>query len=65
MAVIIEAEAAALDARPGAREHWEAYPPTAKRAFLRRVATAKRPETRARRVTQCANLVPRGDHIDQ
>jgi len=57
--------AAALDARPGAREHWEAFPPTAKRAFLLRVATAKRPETRARRVTDCADLVQGGERIDR
>lgn len=57
--------AVALDARPGAFEHWDAFPPTAKRAFLLTIATAKRPETRARRITECADLVQRGDRIDR
>jgi uncharacterized protein YdeI (YjbR/CyaY-like superfamily) len=42
--------AAALDARPEARRHWDAFPRSAKRAILEWIAAAKKPETRANRV---------------
>ena len=42
--------ASALDADPAARRHWDAFPKSARRAALEWVATAKRDETRARRV---------------
>jgi hypothetical protein len=60
-----------LAAATGPSDRWTGvvnpphYPPTAKRAFLLRVATAKRPETRARRITECADLVSRGARIDR
>lgn len=57
--------AAALDARPGARERWDALPPTAKRAFLLWIVTTKQEPTRARRVTQSADLVDQGKRADQ
>ncbi|RFU22166.1 YdeI/OmpD-associated family protein [Geodermatophilus marinus] len=40
----------ALDARPRAREHWSAFPPSVRRAVLEWVSAARRPETRLRRV---------------
>jgi uncharacterized protein YdeI (YjbR/CyaY-like superfamily) len=43
---------AALDADPSARQHWDAFPRSAKRAALAWIATAKRPETRANRVSE-------------
>jgi uncharacterized protein YdeI (YjbR/CyaY-like superfamily) len=43
---------AALDANPAARENWDAFPPSAKKAILTWISTAKKPETRERRVTQ-------------
>ena len=46
--------AAALAACPPAREHWDAFPPSARRALLAWIVQAKRPETRARRVAQTA-----------
>lgn len=52
--------AAALDARLGARERWEAFTPTAKRAYLLWVVTAKREATRARRVAETADRVAAG-----
>lgn len=52
--------AAALDERPEARDHWEAFLPTAQRAYLLWIYTAKRDETRARRVGEAADLVARG-----
>jgi len=36
--------AAALDARPPARSNWEAFPPSARRALLARIAVARRDE---------------------
>ncbi|MDQ2854009.1 MAG: YdeI/OmpD-associated family protein [Chloroflexota bacterium] len=43
---------AALDANPEARRHWDAFPPSPRRALIWWVMSAKRPETRVRRVTQ-------------
>ena len=57
--------AAALDGRPGAREHWESFPPTAKRSFLFWIVTAKRAETRARRVTESADLIEQGKRLEE
>jgi len=52
--------AASLAARPGADERWEAMVPSARRPYLLWVATAKRPETRARRVRETADRVALG-----
>ena len=51
---LIEPEelSAALDANPDARRHWDAFPPSPRRALIWWVMSAKRPETRVRRVTQ-------------
>lgn len=43
---------AALDAVPGARENWDAFPKSAKKQGLTQIATAKRPETRAARIAK-------------
>lgn len=56
--------AAALDASPPARQRWHDLAPTAKRAYLLWLATAKRPVTRARRVRQSVELVGRGAHLE-
>lgn len=45
---------AALAARPPAREHWDAFPRSARRATLAWIVQAKRAETRARRVAEAA-----------
>jgi uncharacterized protein YdeI (YjbR/CyaY-like superfamily) len=57
--------ATALDTRPGAREHWDSFPPTAKRAFLLWIVTAKREGTRARRVAQSTDLVQQGRRFEE
>jgi len=57
--------AAALDARPGARERWDAFPPTARRAYLFWIVTAKREATRARRVAESADLVRQGKRLEE
>ena len=46
----------ALDADPDARRHWNAFPRSAKRAALEWISTAKRDETRERRVAETAQL---------
>jgi uncharacterized protein YdeI (YjbR/CyaY-like superfamily) len=47
--------AAALAARPGARSNWDAFPPSARRQGLYWLVTAKRAETRDRRIAQIAD----------
>jgi uncharacterized protein YdeI (YjbR/CyaY-like superfamily) len=48
--------AEALDASPPAREHFDAFPPGARRQILYWIAQARRPETRAKRIAQTADL---------
>jgi uncharacterized protein YdeI (YjbR/CyaY-like superfamily) len=48
--------AAALDADQQARRHWDAFPRSARRAALEWVATAKRPDTRAKRIAEIVRL---------
>jgi uncharacterized protein YdeI (YjbR/CyaY-like superfamily) len=52
--------ASAFAARDGAAERWEALTPSAKRPYLLWVVSAKRPETRARRVNETADRVASG-----
>ncbi len=53
--------AAALAARPGAREHWDAFPPSARKQALAWIVLAKRDETRAARVAEVAASSARGE----
>ena len=46
--------AAALAANPPAREHWDAFSRSGRRALLDWISQAKRPETRARRIAEAA-----------
>ncbi len=55
--------AAALDALPGARAHYEAFPASQKRAILSHLLLAKRPETRAKRVNEAAQRAQRGERL--
>jgi uncharacterized protein YdeI (YjbR/CyaY-like superfamily) len=41
---------AALNSKPGLRDAFLAMPPSHRREYLRYVGTAKRPETRSRRI---------------
>ena len=52
---------AALKARPRARERWDAFPPSARRAMLQWVVEARRPETRAGRIGQIAEKASRNE----
>jgi uncharacterized protein YdeI (YjbR/CyaY-like superfamily) len=53
--------AAALDARPGARDHWESFPASARKQALAWIVLAKRDETRAVRVAEVAAKSLRGE----
>lgn len=48
--------AAALAARPSARRHWDAFPPSTRRGILEWIDAARRAETRAARVEETARL---------
>lgn len=52
--------AAGLDAVPAARSHWNAFPRSPKRALIWWVMSAKRPQTRARRVETIVNEAAEG-----
>jgi uncharacterized protein YdeI (YjbR/CyaY-like superfamily) len=52
--------AAAFDANPGAREHWDGFSRSARRAILVWITSAKRPETRATRVAETARQAALG-----
>ena len=56
---------AAIDAEAGARRHWDAFPRSARRAILEWIGDARRPETRARRVTETATLAAQGVRANQ
>ena len=55
--------AAALDDDPGARAHFDAFPPSARKAYLGSIAMAKTPATRARRIAVTGSRA-RGGRIE-
>ena len=57
--------AAAFEAAPPGREHWEAFPRSVKRAILEWIVQARRPETRARRVAETAEKAARNERANQ
>jgi uncharacterized protein YdeI (YjbR/CyaY-like superfamily) len=57
--------AQALDAYPFARQNFEAFPRSVKRAILEWISTAKKPETRARRVEETARLAEENVRANQ
>jgi uncharacterized protein YdeI (YjbR/CyaY-like superfamily) len=50
----------ALDREPGARAHWDAFPPGARRALLDWIASARRAQTRARRIDETVREAAQG-----
>jgi uncharacterized protein YdeI (YjbR/CyaY-like superfamily) len=56
---------AALDANPTAREHWDAFPRSAKRGILEWIVQAKSPETRSKRVAETARLAAQNLRANQ
>ncbi len=63
--VVPEDLAEALASRPGARDRWEAFSPSARKAMLGWIAQAKREPTRAARVTETAERAARGERAGQ
>ena len=57
--------AAEFDKYPDARAHFDAFPPSARRMALTWIATAKRPETRAKRVAETARLAQENVRVNQ
>lgn len=53
--------AAALDAQPAARAHWDAFPPSARKQLLWSVISAVRPQTRAQRIATVVGRAARGE----
>lgn len=57
--------AAALDADPAARRHWDAFPRSAKRGILEWISLAKKPDTRTARIRQTAELAAENVRANQ
>lgn len=57
--------AEAFAAHPGSAEQWEAFPRSAKRGILEWIIQAKKPETRAKRITETAELAAHGERANQ
>ncbi len=55
----------ALDADAEARRHWDAFPRSAKRGILEWISTAKKPETRTRRISETARLAAQDVRANQ
>jgi uncharacterized protein YdeI (YjbR/CyaY-like superfamily) len=55
----------ALDASPPARANFDAFPPSTRKQILAWIGSAKRPETRAKRVAQTAELAARNIRANQ
>ena len=55
----------ALDREPGARENWDRFPRSTRRAILEWILAARRPETRARRVSETAEKAARNIRANQ
>jgi uncharacterized protein YdeI (YjbR/CyaY-like superfamily) len=57
--------AEALAADPVARGHWAAFPPSTRRAILEWIGSAKRPQTRAKRIDQTVSDARRNIRANQ
>ena len=62
--IVPDGLAAAFDAETGARDQSEALTASFRRAYPLWIATAKRADTRDRRVTQTAQAVARGKRLE-
>jgi uncharacterized protein YdeI (YjbR/CyaY-like superfamily) len=56
---------ASLETSPAARRHWDAFPPSTRRAILEWIDNARTPETRARRVDETARLAAQNVRANQ
>jgi uncharacterized protein YdeI (YjbR/CyaY-like superfamily) len=55
----------ALEQHPGSRANWDGFPPSARKQILWWIYSAKREETRARRVEETASLAARNERANQ
>lgn len=55
--------AAALAANPAAGQHWQAFSSSVRKGILYHITSAKRPETRARRIARTVELAAQGLRI--
>ena len=62
--VIPDDLAAALRRHSGARAHFDAFPRSSKRLILEWITTAKRPQTRAKRVEETARLAAKNERAN-
>jgi uncharacterized protein YdeI (YjbR/CyaY-like superfamily) len=63
--VVPEDLTAAFALHPGAQRQWEQFPPSVRRRHLWWLVQARRPETRARRVSEIAARAARGERAGQ
>jgi uncharacterized protein YdeI (YjbR/CyaY-like superfamily) len=49
----------------GSREHWDGFPPGVRKQILQWIYSAKREETRAKRVEETASLATRNERANQ
>jgi uncharacterized protein YdeI (YjbR/CyaY-like superfamily) len=61
--VVADDLAAALDANPAARRNFDAFSDSVKKLVLYRVYSAKRPETRAKRIDEAVRLAAENDWV--
>lgn len=52
---------AALDATPQAREHWDAFPPSARKLALTQIAMARKSETKSTRIATIVERASRNE----
>ncbi len=57
--------AADLDARPPARQHWDAFPPSVRRGILEWILDAKRDTTRRARIAETAARAQQNERANQ
>lgn len=55
----------AFDRHDGSRANWEGFPPSTRKQILWWISSAKREETRARRVEETASLAARNERANQ
>ena len=55
----------AFDAHPGSRAHWDAFPKSVRRGVLEWILNAKRPATRANRITEVAEKAAKNERAHQ
>ncbi|WP_456787837.1 YdeI/OmpD-associated family protein [Cellulomonas sp. P5_C5] len=63
--IVPEDLAAAFERHPGSREHFDAFPPSARRAILEWIVQAKRDATRSARLEESARLAAQNVRANQ